>query len=84
MYTVSAVPGMKILLVVPSPHWTSAPLMLVPRLLTFFRAGVQFRDGSLSEGSVSPPRSDQLYCPVSTTLPPGRDWTLMSLPYSRW
>ncbi len=75
---------MKILFVVPSPHRTFAPLMLVPRLLTFLRAGVQFRAGSLSEGSVSPPRSDQLYWPVRTTSLPGRDWTLMSLPYSRW
>ncbi len=75
---------MKILFVVPSPHWTLAPLMLVPRLLTFLRAGVQFRAGSLREGLVSPPWFDQLYWPVRITLLPGRDWTLMSLPYSRW
>ncbi len=75
---------MKILFVVPSPHWTFAPLMLVPRLFTFFRAGVQLRAGSLSDGFVSPPWFDQLYWPVRTTFEPGRDWTLMSLPYSRW
>jgi len=53
-YEFEGVAGRKKRFVVPSPHWTVAPSMLMPRKLTVCAIRRVFRAGSLSAGPEFP------------------------------